>query len=696
MSNYNVAMMDIHSPLSLIPNTHTSTVAKLKKLGLHTFQDLLSYFPVRYVDYRLTSKIGQVQAGETVTVSGRVKESKNHHVRRNFSIQKVTIFDETGELELTWFNQPYIVRMTPPNAVIAAAGTIERQGGSLIMKPIEYEVQKPGSLQGVHTGRIVPIYAQRFGLTSRLLREKIAWVLAHTRYDNMIDWLPDDIRSRHNLLEYSKTIRAIHAPKNDHDIAVARRRLSFDELFTLHISALVVRQNWQKKSVIRQLVLTPAITKHIETFVHGLPFSLTKSQKDAWLHILRDLQKQSPMNRLLQGDVGSGKTVVASLASFFVALQGLSTLFMCPTEVLAKQHADTLQRLFENHKDISIKLVTSRSTAMLNDQKPSIIVGTHALIASTRSFENVGLIIIDEQHRFGVVQRGLLKEKGGIPHVLTMTATPIPRTVALTIFGDLDMSVLYDKPSGRKTTKTYVVPDTKREKAYAWIAMMMQTHGTQTYIVCPRIEQNDTDDASAETVGSMRAAVAEAKRLQENVFPQFRVGLLHGKLKASEKDTVMQKFTKRELDILVTTTVVEVGIDVPNATIMMIEGAERFGLAQLHQLRGRVGRNEKQSYCLLFTSDGVKHSARLHFFAKTTDGMRLAEYDFKQRGSGDIYGTAQSGHSSVLQMASIFDYELVARAKDAAYDFLKEYSPLKHPLVAKRLEKLQSNRVTKD
>lgn len=752
--------MLLSDPTSVLPKTHSTTLKKLGRIGIHTIGDLILYLPTRYVDYSVTSPIGQVQAGEVVTVSGVIKSAKTRYVRRSFTIQEVVIEDGTGELKLVWFNQPYIVRNTQVGVTFAAAGTAEMQGTKLIMKPKEYEIitnyepvlseveglritndqknekatsTKPGT--STHTGRIVPVYSERGGLSSRLLREKIGYILQQTEIEGIEEWLPTDIIGVNNLTPYQEAVKVAHNPKTVAEAQKARNRFAFDELFTLHLANSLVRKEWHRQKVIKTFSRTDKIKQLGGSFVSSLPFTLTKSQQKAWEEVRNDMLKPHPMNRFLQGDVGSGKTVVAALAAYLTHLNGYRTLFMCPTEILAQQHFATLQKMFAG-TNVTISLITgsNKSTkckvqgtkhlkSVPHVLHADVVIGTHALISDKHSFENVGLVIIDEQHRFGVAQRAILKEKSssktsakptsrqarsdtqGSPHLLTMTATPIPRTLALTLFGDLDLSVLSDMPMGRLPIRTYLAPPSKRQSAYAWIEKQVTETGCQVFVVCPRITNEDEEDttsdlsseavAKEETTLSLKAVESEAELLQKDIFPNLKIGLLHGKMKSKEKDEVMQKFKQKEYDILVTTTVVEVGIDIPNATIIVIEGAERYGLAQLHQLRGRVGRSNVQSYCVLFTTDGVNQTERLTFFAKTNDGMELAEYDFRHRGPGDIYGTSQHG-AGELQVANLFDYELVSKTQKAAAAITTIYSPKKYPLIAKRLERYTEQPIAKD
>ncbi len=669
--------MKLSDPISSIPKTHSTTLGKLRSIGIHTVGDLIQYFPTRYVDYSHCAHVDTLQPGDVATIRGEIIESKNTYARR-LTIQTVIIDDGTGKIKLNWFNQPYIIRMCVVGLTLAVAGEVMKKGAQLTMQPDEYEIMKDET-ESRHTGAIIPIYPQRKGLSTRLLREKISYIVNRVDITEIEEWLPADIVSRNRLLSYPETIAKIHHPLNGEDAQIARQRISFDELFLMHVSNALVRKQWHAQKVTHPLVYTATLRAKVDEFISHLPFTLTTSQQVAWKQILDDLQKTYPMNRFLQGDVGSGKTVVAALASYMSILNNKSVLIMCPTEVLANQHFAIFEKLFRHDSSVCLQLmtgskrhstVTSKKTSLSTiNYQLSITIGTHALLSKTRSFADVGLIIIDEQHRFGVAQRALIKEKGGNTHLLTMTATPIPRTVALTLFGDLDMSVLTDMPIGRLPVKTYVAPPEKRTGAYEWIRKQIKETKCQVFVICPRIEEAEDEGTSrsdnTESVVSMRAAIAEAARLKSEIFPDLRVALIHGKLKSKEKDEIMHDFKDHKYDILVSTTVIEVGIDIPNASIIVIEGAERFGLAQLHQLRGRVGRSDVQSYCVLFTSDGVPTSTRLDFFAKTRNGMELAEFDFRLRGPGNIYGIEQHGESP-LKVANLFDYELVSKTKSEA------------------------------
>lgn len=697
----------LKSSISLLPKTHSSTIKRLELIGVNTFGDLLTYLPRRYIDYSITSSIGSVQAGETVTLKGNVLKAKNRYVRGNLSIQEIDISDGTGEITAYWFNQPYLVKQFEKEGMIlACAGTIEKRGKKSIIKPDEYERIDPENIvDSKHTGKIIPIYPEKLHLSSRTLREKISTIFELVDTKELQEWLPESILNEHELMQYDKAINLVHNPNNMDEAQSARRRFALEELFLLHMARHLVRKSWHEKKITTPFKMNDEITQKIQKFIYALPFKLTDSQILAWQDIKSDLLRDVPANRFLQGDVGSGKTVVAALACLLTILNGKRALIMAPTSILANQHFATIQKVFEG-TGIVVDLVTSDSSkksknsslttnnSHLASNTSQLIIGTHALITKDRAFDNVGLIVIDEQHRFGVAQRAMLKSKATVPHLLTMTATPIPRTLALSIFGDLDLSTLSQMPTGRLPIKTYVAGEHKRSGAYAWIRKQIQTNKCQVFVICPRI-QNDEEDGSKESKESLKNVTEEWGRLQKTIFPDLRIVMLHGKMKAKEKDEIMLKFKNKEFDILVSTTVVEVGIDIPNATIILIEGAERYGLAQLHQLRGRVGRSSVQSYCVLFTSDNFPITERLKFFARTRSGMELAEYDFRHRGAGDMFGTSQHGLDG-LKVASLFDYALVSESQNMASKFFSLYNPKKYPHIAQRLERFTVDKVAKD
>lgn len=676
--------MFLETPIQSLPSTRPITIKKLSSLGIRTYFDLLRYVPFRYEDYSLISPIARIQEGEKVTIRGTVESAKNQYTRRRLTIQRVILADESGSIPVVWFNQPYIIRLFPVGAQVALSGSKKKDS----FEPKEYEIIKSPDQISMHTGKLVPVYLAKKGLSARTIREKVFYVLTELLKtgEKIPEMLPPELVKRYNLASEDMAFKTIHQPLSTEDEMRARERLSFDEFFTIQLSAYLVRKNWEKEKV-GNILHVDRYKKEINEFVKTLPFALTDAQIRAKDVILTDLGKPHPMNRFLQGDVGSGKTVIAAIAAYASYLNGFRTLVMAPTEILTMQHFATLEKLFKN-TTVSVGLQTG---SQKKSGTADIIVGTHALVSKKANFADVGLVVVDEQHRFGVRQRGTLKEKGQHPHLLSMTATPIPRTVALTLYGELDMTVLNEMPKGRIPIKSYLTPDQKRADGYSWIFKKVTQEGAQVFVICPLIEES-----TVETMKSVKAVTKEYEYLQKDVFPTLKVGLIHGKLKAAEKNTVMEDFKNKKYDILVSTSVVEVGIDIPSATVIVIEGAERYGLAQLHQLRGRVGRGDTQSYCLVFTeSNNPQVLERLSFFCKTTSGADLAEYDLVHRGAGDLYGTRQSGDDT-LQIASFSDFELIERSKKAVEEFIEKYRLSEYPRLHDRIKELQIHQIAKD
>ncbi|MCX7996881.1 MAG: ATP-dependent DNA helicase RecG [Patescibacteria group bacterium] len=680
-------------PIEELPGTRSQTIKRLKSLGIETIADLIRHVPFRYDDYRTVKLVSDLREGDQVTVQGSVTSTRTVRTRNKMTIQRVTLADATGSIEMSWFNQPFVLNILTPGRQVSIAGIVKRFGSSLTLEPKEYEVlQNNQSLR--HSARLVPVYPAAYGITSRLIREKILTV-----FDQLLapgdlaefEFLPEKIRNKYSLASAEETYRRIHFPETADDPEISRRRLAFDELFLTQFSSLLVRKEWEKQKVGNPLDITSSDKKDaIYRFINNLPFKLTGAQKRVIDEILIEMAREKPMNRFVQGDVGSGKTVVAAVAAFATWLNGYQTVVMAPTEILALQHFSSFEKLFVP-AGVETGLWTRNYKQLDPANLPPVIVGTHALLTQKITFDRVALVVIDEQHRFGVAQRALLKEKGMNPHLLTMTATPIPRTVALTIYGELDMSVIDEMPDGRLPIKTHVIHEKKRSDGYRWIREQILNEGVQAYVICPLVEESE-----AETMQSVKAANREYEYLKTQVFPDLRIALIHGKMKSKEKDAVMTAFKNHDYDILVSTSVVEVGIDVPNATIMLIEGAERYGLAQLHQLRGRVGRGNKQSYCFLFPSKGSNpYSERLRFFAATTSGMKLAEYDLEHRGAGEIYGTRQSGTED-LRFASLSDLPLIEHTRAAAESLLSEYTAERFPALAERISLLRTSRIAKD
>lgn len=671
--------MELSTPIQEVYMVGPTYGKRLTKLGIETVEDLLCHFPHRYEDYSLISKINQVQPGETVTIRGVVNQIKNEYTKSGKKIQKAFVTDETGSIEIVWFNQPFLVKTIKVGEWYSLSGKADWFGHKVVLVSPEYESQKT---ELIHTGRLVPIYPETYGVSSKWLRSRIAPLIRECS-NNLLEYLPSSIVEKNDLIDYKSAICQIHFPDNKNLAELAKRRLAFDELFLIQLVSLKRKSEWSKEVVGQTLFIDQEKTLAL---INSLPFKLTNAQKTATKEILSDLAQSKPMNRLLEGDVGSGKTVVATIAMYVAYLNGLQSVLMAPTEILAFQHFYTISTIF-NPFGLKVRL---RTGGRKDKGNFDILVGTHALLSEGFPVAKVGLVVIDEQHRFGVEQRAKLRRIGVNPHLLTMTATPIPRTVALTLYGELDLSFLDEMPKGRMRVKTWVVPPEKRNGAYEWIRKHVKDTCEQAFIICPLIEES-------ETLTSVRAATKEYERLQKEIFPDLRLGLLHGKMKSKEKEKVLADFRAGNLDILVATPVVEVGIDIPNATIMMIEAAERFGLAQLHQLRGRVGRGALQSYCLLFTeSSSPKTLKRLKAMEKMYIGAELADLDLKIRGPGEIYGTRQHGIPD-LRVASLTDLILIEKTRSAAQEFINKDPTLSQfPILRQKLERFTIKAISPD
>ncbi len=668
-----------------VPSIGPSYAQKLQKLGIEKVRDLIFHFPHRYQDYAQISSIESAQPGESVTIRGQIISIRNIFTRNGKNLQTAIVSDGESRIEVTWFNQTYLVKTLPEGTWVSLSGKVNIFGKKRTLISPDYEKIQPEAFWSkndsvtTHTGRLVPIYPETKGVSSKWLRTKISSLLPSVQ-DEIEEFLPKMLLQRNNFIDLKQAVKYIHFPENSDQVKEARTRFAFNEFFELQLNALVRRQNWHKKKLAHKLSVTQ---KDKEIFVKSLPFALTSAQKKVIEEIVADLGKSLSMNRLLEGDVGSGKTVIAAFACFIAFKNGYQSAIMAPTQILASQHFNTLTNLLGN-LGVRVGIVTSQQNRKEKEegQGADVIVGTQALLQHNIDFANLGVIVIDEQHRFGVGQRALLSLKGETktPHVLTMTATPIPRTVALTMYGDLDLSLLDELPKGRMRIKTWVVPRQKREGAYDWIRQHVKDTDEQAFIVCPLIEES-----SAETMKTVKAATVEFEKLQKETFPDLRLGLLHGKIKGPDKEEIMQKMKKGEIDILVATPVVEVGIDFPNATIMLIEASERFGLAQLHQLRGRVGRSDKQSYCLLFTdSKSERVLTRLNAMERNLSGAQLAELDLKMRGPGEVYGSVQSGFPE-LKIGSYTDLPLIKKAREAAEELLPTIN--KNPKLKELLKK---------
>ena len=673
--------MKLSSSVSELPLVGPYYQNKLSKLGINQILDLLSHIPHRYIDFSKSFPISKVKVGDILTVKGTIKSIKNQYTRSVRKIQFAEIEDRTGVISAIWFNQPYIINTLKEGDNVSLSGKIDWFGRKIAFISPDYEKDVIGKV-GLHTGRLVPIYPETSGLSSKWLRGRIKEAIIQTS-NEINEVLPNEVLEKYALSELKDSYYYIHFPENLSQAEEGRKRLAFDELLYLHILSLNRKLKWQKNDSTFNLKIDKKAT---EEFVNKLNFKLTNSQTKVIDEIFSDFSRKYPMNRLLEGDVGSGKTVVAAIGAFISFINGYQSIFMAPTQILAQQHYNTLKELFEPFK-ARISLLTSGQIKK-EPGKEDIFVGTHSLINKNELFDKVSFVVIDEQQKFGVSQREKLiknaRNKKVSPHVLNLTATPIPRTVALTLYGDLDLSTLNELPIGRLPITTWLVPPTKREGAYKWIQKKIQEEKVQVYIVCPLIEESEK-----ETMKTVKSAKNEFQTLKK-VFPNLSLDLMHGKLKSKEKEDIINRFKEGKTDILVSTPVVEVGIDVGNATIMVIEAAERFGLSSLHQLRGRVGRGTKKSYCLLFTeSKTEKVTARLSAMQKNLNGFELAELDLKLRGPGEVFGTKQHGFPE-LKIASWQDIELIKNTKDVAMNVIN--NPKQYKTLLKSIDAL--NKIT--
>jgi ATP-dependent DNA helicase RecG len=656
----------LSQPVTALPGVGAATARRLAKLGAETIWDLLYVFPHRYDDYSVLKPINRLEYGEQVTIIGTIWETRARRTRSNQVMVQTIISDGTGRIQATWFNQPWLAERLPAGTQIVISGTVEQYLGRKVFNSPEWE---PLSEELLRTGRIVPVYPLTKGLRSHKMRQVMK--TAVDRWAPRVpEPLPGSLRERQEFYALPEAIFQSHFPESREALHAARRRLAFDELFSLQLGMLAQRREWQAEPGIP----LPPEPDQLRRLIEELPFALTDAQKRVMAEIGSDMAREVPMNRLLQGDVGAGKTVVAAAAMVIAVAGGTQAALMAPTEILAEQHFQGLQKMLAA-LGMTVRLLTGSTPpaereeiyAGLAQGTIQVVIGTHALIQETVQFHRLGLAVIDEQHRFGVDQRAALREKGGSggngqqrqpnPHLLVMSATPIPRTLALSMYGDLDISILDEMPPGRQEIITRWIRPSERERAYAFVRGQVQK-GRQAYIICPLVEESEKIEA--------KAAVEEHARLQNEVFPDLQLGLLHGRLAGAEKEAVMRAFKEGENDILVSTSVIEVGVDVPNSTVMVIEGANRFGLAQLHQFRGRVGRGEHQSYCLL-VSDAVSGDAeeRLTALEQSNDGFMLAEKDLEIRGPGEFFGRRQSGLPE-LRLASLLDIELLELARDEA------------------------------
>ena len=671
-------MASLHTDIRYIKGVGEARARSLAKLGITDLFSLLSYFPRTYEDRRAYKTIAGLVPGEMSCVCAVVAgEPKLSRIRKGLDLVKLRVVDETGALELTYFNQSYLKTAFRTGDAYVFYGLAEgAPGRPRMVNPL---FEREGARQ--ITGRIMPIYPLTAGVSQSMLCKAVEQGLSAC-IDELPDSLPEDVRFTYQLCHTRFAYENIHFPADDEALAAARRRLAFEELFLLALGLHLLRSRRVSVAgkVCRPIDLSP--------FFASLPFSLTGAQRRAIDDIARDLSAARPMNRLIQGDVGSGKTMVAAAAIYMAAKNGLQCALMAPTEILAEQHYRSLAPLL-GPLGIPCALLTASTKAKerralneaLRTGALSLVIGTHALLSPDVQYQNLGLVVTDEQHRFGVDQRAALSAKGENPHLLVMSATPIPRTLALMIYGDLDVSVLNELPPGRQKIDTFAVPSSYHERIYAFLRRLV-AEGRQAYIVCPMVAEND------ELPDERKAVTAYAEMLQKDVFPDLRIAPIHGKMKPKEKDAVMRAFAAHELDVLVSTTVIEVGVDVPNAALMLIENAECFGLSQLHQLRGRVGRGQHKSYCVLVSDNkGEENRARLRVMSSTSDGFVIAEEDLKLRGPGDFFGSRQHGLPSLRVADLSCDLALLHETQQAANALLAADPDLSaHPLLKARVE----------
>ncbi|MEX1112385.1 MAG: ATP-dependent DNA helicase RecG [Candidatus Andersenbacteria bacterium] len=675
-------MLRLSSPITEAPRVGPAKARLLKKLQITYIRDLLYTFPRRYDDFSHVTPIQSLELGRQMTVKARIKSVKSHwgfQGRRRVLRIFVELEDETGVLQVTWYNLRFLEKQLQGGREIYVAGTVEQYKGkdqtiAFAMRSPALEFTDSGS-ERLHTAAITPIYPETSGVTSRFIRYQVKRLLPLIQ--SIPEYLPEDIIKRNKLMGIHEAIQTVHFPEDQDTLAAAQRRLRFDELFFLQLAALVRRQHLQKADA-------PSLgisDKKLQQVVKTLPFTLTGAQQEALQEIRQDLEHPHPMNRLLQGDVGAGKSAVALLAAHIALSAGYKVLYLAPTEILARQQALSFTEglpAYAVHLLVGSLRKTQKQSikSLLVEPGPVCVVGTHALLQEDVVGRGIGLVIVDEQHRFGVGQRQALThvQEEQEPHLLSMTATPIPRTLNLTVYGDLDVSVLDELPPGRKPIKTKIITPTARDEAILHVLEELH-NGHQAYVIAPLVEQSDRLELK-----SAKQAYEEMQRL----FPGIAVGLMHGQLASEEKESVMKNFAVGAIQLLVSTSVVEVGVNVPNATAMIIEGAERFGLAQLHQFRGRIGRGAQQSYCYLFpTTDTAAKSKRLRVLEQTNDGFKIAEEDLQLRGPGEVYGVSQSGFGD-LKVASLLDYETIKLARTEAQSILKSDPELETYLILRK------------
>lgn len=660
--------LGLNAPVTVLPGIGQQNAKALSSLGIKTLRDMLYYFPRRYDDYSTFRPISRLNYGETVTIIANIQSIENRQVHGGkLQLTEAIVSDGTGFLRITWFNKPWLTKQIHPGNNIVLSGKVDIYLGRLMMNSPEWETVDQ---EHINTNRIVPVYSTNAHLRQNYLRRTLHQMVRYWS-PRVSDPIPHHIIEETGFMDLSVALQNIHFPDSQALLKSARDRLAFDEIFFLQLGVLRQKQNW----VSAEASPFEVSEEWLDHITGRLPYTLTNAQRRAIEEIRVDLKSRKPLNRLVQGDVGSGKTIVAAIAMAVVIHGGGQAAIMAPTSILAEQHYNNLTGLLADPNDPVLSnneirlLVGSTSAsekeeiyAQLKSGEIKLIIGTHALIEDPVEFNNLQIVVIDEQHRFGVEQRSALRSKGQSPHLLVMTATPIPRSLALTLYGDLDLTVIDELPAGRQTIDTHVIHPLERERCYQMIHDQV-VKGRQAFIIYPLVEQGDNDEGTA--------AVEEYERLQKDVFPDLRLGLLHGRMKPDDKDTIMTQFRHRDFDVLISTSVIEVGVDIPNATVMLIEGANRFGLAQLHQFRGRVGRGQEKSYCLLIPeAENAIENERLAAMEATNDGFVLAEKDLDQRGPGDFLGTRQAGFLD-LRLASLTDIHLIEKARKFALELFE-------------------------
>jgi len=703
--------MELSTHLAELKGIGPAILKKLKKLGIETVSDLIFHFPFRYEDFSKIIPISNVKLNETCCVQAEVLEIKNKRTwKKRMILTQAIVTNETGSIKVIWFNRPYLTNILKKGDFVCLAGKIATaKQGIYLSNPIYEKTSPPDSnFSSVHTGRLVPVYPETVGLSSRWFRSVLKPILQKVVY-KILDPLPQKIKEEYDLLPIQQALPEIHFPSSLFIAEKAKKRFSFEEIFLIELSVLKERLKIKKEKAIS----IPINLNLIKKFVNSLPFILTDAQKKCTWQILKDLEKERPMSRLLQGDVGSGKTIVALISALNVIKADYQVAFMAPTEILAKQHFKETLKLLGGF-NLKIAFLTSKEdkitckklknqTLEISQRKLlektrtgeiDILIGTQSLIQDKVKFKNLALVIIDEQHRFGVNQRAKLlniskNSNIKIPHFLSMTATPIPRTLALTLYGDLDISVLDEMPKGRKKIETKIIAPEGRKDAHKFIRKEVKK-GKGVFVICPRIENQTHQKENVLGWAEAKAVKGEYEKLKKEIFPDLRIGMLHGKMRPKDKEKTITDFKKGKIDILVSTSVVEVGIDIPRATIILIEGTERFGLAQLHQLRGRVGRGKQKSYCFLFSeSSSKKTKKRLEALVKAENGFELSSIDLEIRGPGTLEGIKQWGIPDIT-MENLKNIGLIEKTREAAKEILKESPGLeKYPQLKERLKKFK-------